>query len=78
MTASTQNMIMAAELSSQGGMYYAEASNDLFWGRMLRKRWESGDGARADQLLYDAASIARARGFAPIERLAQLELSLQA
>jgi hypothetical protein len=51
MAASTHNMTMTAEFSFQGLMDDAEASNDLFWGRMARQRGKPGDAARADQAL---------------------------
>jgi tetratricopeptide (TPR) repeat protein len=57
----------ADDLNTRGGMLYAEAQTNLWWGRMLRARARSTDLVRADQLLEKASTSARTHGYALIE-----------
>ncbi len=65
----------AQELNIRGRLAFAEASTNMYWGRMLRKRGGPGDAERARTLLTESRDIAAARGYASVERRATAELA---
>jgi hypothetical protein len=67
--------LQAAELNTRGEMKFAEAYTNLLWGRMLRARNGPGHADRARELLEKARKSAAARGYAFVERQANVELS---
>ena len=65
----------ADDLNKRGGMRYAEAQTNLWWGRMLQARGGSSDVERARDLLDTARMIAVDRGYALVVHRAAEELS---
>ena len=64
----------AIRLCEPGGMPKAIATAKLCWGRMLLRRAQPGDRARAIKLLREAQSTAADRGFRFVEQRASAEL----
>ncbi len=56
-------------------MKFAKAYTHMLWGRMLRTRKAPGDADGARQLLQQARESATVRGYAIVERQANVELS---
>ena len=65
----------AHDLNTRGGMRFAEAHNNLLWGRMLRTRGGPGDADRARALLTQARNSAATQGYASVERRSTAALS---
>ncbi|HTT86712.1 MAG TPA: AAA family ATPase [Acidimicrobiales bacterium] len=65
----------AEDLNARGGMRFAEAHTNLFWGQMLLARGGPGDTERARQLVVLARDGSATRGYASVERRADAALS---
>lgn len=64
----------ASELNERGGMQFAKAQTQLWWGRMLLARSGPGDHQQARTLLEQARATATDRGYTALQRRATADL----